>query len=71
MPIYQAFRLVSSISLWASGQPDNWPAQPGQPEEDCLCYAFGLDGQRWSWNDLDCNSEINYICSPREDEGIL
>ncbi len=49
--------------LWAKGQPDNWPAQRGQPEEDCLIYMFNLDSENeWKWNDYDCERTANYIC---------
>ena len=48
---------------WARNQPDNWPAQPGEPDEDCVAYMYNLDGEwEWKWNDIDCEAKANYIC---------
>ena len=53
--------------VWSQGQPDNWPGQPGHPEEDCLSVVFDLDGRKkWRWNDLDCKTKLNYICKMKK-----
>ena len=51
------------VLSWARGQPDNWPDQPGEPEEDCLSLIWDHDGDtEWKMNDLDCQAKVNFVC---------
>lgn len=55
--------MTNETNYWAAGQPDNWPNQGPQRQEDCVVYTWDLDGdKKWKWNDLNCNSKAHFIC---------
>uniref|UniRef100_A0A4W5K3H9 C-type lectin domain-containing protein n=1 Tax=Hucho hucho TaxID=62062 RepID=A0A4W5K3H9_9TELE len=52
---------LTTPRYWSPHQPDNGDGKPEYGEEDCV-EIHKDQSPRTSWNDISCNSKLNWIC---------
>uniref|UniRef100_A0A8C7SIP8 C-type lectin domain-containing protein n=1 Tax=Oncorhynchus mykiss TaxID=8022 RepID=A0A8C7SIP8_ONCMY len=50
-----------TTGYWSPNQPDNGDGKPEYGEEDCV-HIHEEQSPRTSWNDLSCDSKLNWVC---------
>ncbi|XP_064870407.1 C-type lectin domain family 4 member M-like [Oncorhynchus nerka] len=52
---------LTTRRYWSPNQPDNGGGKPEYGEEDCV-QIHEEQSPRTSWNDLSCDSKLNWVC---------